>query len=114
MKSISFAMPGMFDKILAKAKTVTGRCIAVPRYIEGEIVKLKEKIGKERNVDVRVVKVTPIKVKDIPDDIARKEGFDTKEDSIDFFKGYYKLKDENYVFFTEWKMIETVPMGELK
>jgi len=116
MKSIPFAMPGMFDMILAKIKTITGRCIAVPRYTEKEIIRLRENIDGHdgRVVLAKVINVTPVRVKDITNGIAIKEGFDKKEDSINFFKGYYKLKDENYVFFTEWELIESRKIGDLK
>lgn len=116
MKSIKFALEGSFDKIRAKTKTATGRCIAVPRYVEDEVIKLMDS---RDDIDgtfllATVELVTPVRVKDITDEMAIKEGFQKKEDSINFFKGYYGLKDDNYVFFIEFKLIESRDMDELR
>jgi hypothetical protein len=118
MKSISFNVPGMFDKVLSGEKTLTIRALYLPRFVDGDTVKLNERIGEwkkkqvGRTATARIRIVYPEIVGDITDGVARKEGFESAKESKEFLKKQYKLKDENWVFVIEWEyplISKTIP-----
>lgn len=112
MKSIKFNVPGIMDKIFSGEKTLTLRSLYIPRLVEGDDVNLIEIIGKwkdkkkARTCLSTINSVFPIRVMDITDEVAIKEGFKNRKESIDFLKETYKgLRDENWIFGIEWGKI---------
>jgi hypothetical protein len=110
MKSISFNVPGIFDKIIDGSKTCTIRGLYIPQFTEGEIIILKERLGEwsekkfGRTLLVKVGCVKPIRLKNITDAIALKEGFSSATESIAWLIKQYQINDENrWLFVIMWR-----------
>jgi hypothetical protein len=120
MKSLTFNVPGIFDKILSGEKTLTLRCIYIPRYLEGEEILLKERLGDwkdkrfGRMLRVEVIKVFPLKLIDITSDIAKKEGFNNVKESLNFLMSQGLKSLENWCFAIEWRLLKNKGLRDLK
>jgi len=114
MKSLNFTVRGLFDKILTGEKTLTIRGLYVPTYKPGEIIELRDirRNGKKKRIlrraQARVTQVDPIKLKDINDAIAEKEGFKNAEMSKEWLSEIYKCDDnpDRWFFVIQWRDVE--------
>jgi len=119
MKSLSFTVPGMFDVIIDGRKTITIRGLNIPRFVHDEKIFLKERLGNWRDkhfgrVATAIVNlVKPIQLKDITDEIARKEGFNNAVESREWLSKQYGLKDERqWLFAIGWRDVQLEPEQE--
>jgi len=111
MKSLNFTVPGSFDMILDGRKTLTIRGLYIPTYRTGERIRLldiKRKDGEKiilREAFATVADVFPVQLKDITDDVARKEGFNDAKESKQWLRETYNLKDNKnqWLFVTVFK-----------
>lgn len=112
MRSIMFAVKGNFDKILNGSKTLTIRAIYIPTYVRGdtillkEVEKVKDKRITLRHCKTKVSHVKPIMLKDITDDIAKREGFNNANESKFWLVQQYNIKSKfRWLFATCWGRI---------
>jgi len=93
-----------FDKVREARKTITLRKHK-PNLAPGDIVYLHSKgyvIGKAEIQDVR-----PIKVRELTDDIAKKEGFRSKNDLFLALKEIYRnIKPDDELWLVEFKLLK--------
>jgi hypothetical protein len=113
MKSINFSVPGLFDKILNKTKTLTIRALYIPNFVEGERVLLKEIVkenGKKvvkRTVITKITYMRFIRLKEITDALAVPEGFRNAEESKEWIRKTYNTKsDERWLVVICWRDLE--------
>jgi len=114
MKSLNFTYGNLFDKILSGEKTLTIRGLYVPTYKKNEVIELRDirRDGKKKKIlrraRARVTQVDPIKIKDINDAIAEKEGFKNAEMSKEWLSETYRCNDnpDRWFFVIQWRDVE--------
>lgn len=101
------------DKIIKREKTVTRRLINLgsPKRPArpGSIHKLKIDRTKKTFGDILILSCTQEQIKNIDDEEAIKEGFESRKEYIDYFMDVNKLEilnDEDWVWRVEFAFIE--------
>lgn len=102
MKSINFTL--LKDKLLTGEKTQTIRCIYIPFYKENEKVLLKFK--GDPILEAKITDYYPKKLKEITEEEAVRDGFESKEECIKGLKEINGIKsEEHYCFIIRFEII---------
>ena len=118
MKSINFTVPGLFDKILNGSKKLTIRGLFIPAFVENERILLKDvvlKNGKrvaKRSIITKVTYIRFIRLKEVTDALAEREGFKTAEESKEWLRKKYGKSDERWLVCICWRDLERESLRE--
>ncbi len=111
MKSINFTV--LIDKVRSGEKDQTFRTTYIPDLVPSEKVMLKWKKSEKIRENIKIVEITevfPIRLKDITDEIAKRDGFDSPEAMRKGLEQINKKKfrDQDWGFVIRWKPIPTL------
>ena len=118
MKSINFTVPDLFDKILNGSKKLTIRGLFIPAFVENERILLKDvvlKNGKrvaKRSIITKVTYIRFIRLKEVTDALAEREGFNTAEESKEWLRKKYGKSDERWLVCICWRDLERESLRE--
>jgi uncharacterized protein YqfB (UPF0267 family) len=106
-KSLSFTI--LKEKLLSKEKTQSIRALYIPTYEIGEKIALvfkSENKKKEFLYFVKIEYIEPIRLCDISEKIAKRDGFNTIEECQQCIMKLNHCKINQWVFIIQWKVFK--------
>ncbi|HEC92904.1 MAG TPA: hypothetical protein ENI51_07950 [Candidatus Atribacteria bacterium] len=105
MKSLNFSL--LKEKLLNNEKNQTIRCKFIPQFKIGEIIKITYQ--KEFLFYAIITHIYPKQLKDINNDEAKRDGFESKIECIKALKKLNNIKDlDHWCFIIRFKRIKAL------